>query len=161
MKHLTGKTAHLKEENPKSAKGGKRLNKIGAGLSDTSSQVSKESKKSKEKIHNKKINIPEDDSVLMSDDELLKMYDNKSAKEEEESKKTNKSTKEKSPVQARKKSFTNEPFANQKVVITGIFNCTSDREQLSLLLKNLGASVTGSISGQTTFLMTGHLLEDG
>ena len=51
------------------------------------------------------------------------------------------------------------PLSNETIVITGEF--TINRDELTNLLKSLGARVTGSVSSRTTILLHGDILEDG
>lgn len=77
MKHTGSKVSKGEVNQPT-----KNLRKLNQPKSDDqSSQVSQQSKKSLGK-GKKKLHVSED-SVLMSDEELLKMYDAKSTKEQE------------------------------------------------------------------------------
>ena len=51
------------------------------------------------------------------------------------------------------------PLSNITIVITGEFNI--DRGEITNILKNLGARVTGSVSSRTNILLYGERLEDG
>ena len=115
--------------------------------------------------------------------------DNKKGKEEEKEKEKEKdnnknkgkgkeSTNKKSPRKKSKdvKSTTNKkkgrkdsgsndsniidgPLGDETIVITGEFSIR--RDEITKILKNLGARVTTSVSSRTTILLHGELLEDG
>ena len=51
------------------------------------------------------------------------------------------------------------PLSDETIVITGEFDIK--RDELSNILKSLGARVTGSVSSRTTILLHGNELEDG
>ena len=51
------------------------------------------------------------------------------------------------------------PLSDETIVITGEFDIK--RDELTNLLKSLGARVTGSVSSRTTILLHGETLEDG
>lgn len=51
------------------------------------------------------------------------------------------------------------PLSDDTIVITGEFNIK--RDEITKILKNLGARVTTSVSSRTTILLHGELLEDG
>jgi len=51
------------------------------------------------------------------------------------------------------------PLSDETIVITGEFSIK--RDEITKILKNLGARVTGSVSSRTTILLHGELLEDG
>ena len=51
------------------------------------------------------------------------------------------------------------PLSDDTIVITGEFSIK--RDEITKILKNLGARVTGSVSSRTTILLHGELLEDG
>lgn len=53
------------------------------------------------------------------------------------------------------------PLEGLTVVITGELHCVSDRKELQEVIKMLGGSATGSVSGKTTHLIAGHILTDG
>ncbi|GBG31639.1 Replication factor C subunit 1 [Hondaea fermentalgiana] len=53
------------------------------------------------------------------------------------------------------------PLANQTIVITGELDKFSSREEAAEELQRLGAKVTTSVSGRTSYLVAGHVLEDG
>ena len=46
------------------------------------------------------------------------------------------------------------PFYNRKVVISGLFDI--DREELAVILKNMGADIDGSVGARTNFLIAGR-----
>ena len=51
------------------------------------------------------------------------------------------------------------PLSDETIVITGEFDLK--RDELTNILKSLGARVTGSVSSRTTILLHGDQLEDG
>lgn len=53
------------------------------------------------------------------------------------------------------------PCKGLRYVLTGNFNCTSNREDIKKMIIELGGAVTGSVSGKTNVLLHGHILEDG
>jgi replication factor C subunit 1 len=52
------------------------------------------------------------------------------------------------------------PLSGKTFVITGVFT-KYNRETLTDLIKEQGGKVTGSVSGRTSYLVHGHILEDG
>ena len=55
----------------------------------------------------------------------------------------------------------NLPLSGLTMVVTGEYECCDNREELIEVLKNLGAKITGSVSGRTSILVAGHKLIDG
>lgn len=53
------------------------------------------------------------------------------------------------------------PLSGFTIVLTGLFDCTSNRNDIKMALESLGARVTGSVSGKTSLLLHGKTLEDG
>jgi replication factor C subunit 1 len=53
------------------------------------------------------------------------------------------------------------PLSGLTMVVTGEYECCDNREELIEVLKNLGAKITGSVSGKTSILVAGHKLIDG
>lgn len=51
-------------------------------------------------------------------------------------------------------------FRDKTIVITGLFK-NIERATLENLVKDLGAKLTGSVSGRTNYLFYGYQLEDG
>lgn len=46
------------------------------------------------------------------------------------------------------------------IVVSGIFNLIS-RDKIEFMIAEYGGRCTGSVSGKTDYLITGHKLEDG
>lgn len=54
-----------------------------------------------------------------------------------------------------------KPLLGLRVVLSGVFECRGDREEVEKVLSALGAECRGSISGRTDVLICGPTLEDG
>ena len=54
-----------------------------------------------------------------------------------------------------------KPLLGLRVVLSGVFECRGDREEVEKVLSTLGAECRGSVSGKTDVLICGPTLEDG
>ena len=134
--------------------------------------------KKKEKLFDEDIDIDLkqiEKLIKEEEEEDEKMKTNKKNKKEnkKESTSTNKKGKRKKSKEIKattnkkkgKKDNSNEssiiegPLSDITIVITGEFNIK--RDEITNILKSLGARVTGSVSSRTTILLHGETLEDG
>ena len=167
------------------------LKKIGTRSKSKSKSKSKRKSRSKSKnTNNKKNKIIFDDDIDIDLDKIENMIkeeeeeedkdknkgktnkknDNKSGRSSTNKKdKRNKSKDVKSTTTNKKRgkkdttssdsNIIDGPLSDETIVITGTFDL--ERDEITQILKSLGARVTGSVSNRTTILLHGEQLEDG
>ena len=139
------------------------------------------SKKSNVKLFDEEIDLEKLENMLDEEgEEEEEKKINKKNKKEKKDKKDKKESTNKKGTNVRKKSRdvkistnkkgrkessssnTNQidgPLSDETIVLTGEFSLK--RDEMTDILKSLGARVTGSVSSRTTILLHGELLEDG
>ena len=125
------------------------------------------SRKKNEKLFDEDIDLDKIEEMLVEDEKEEKT--NKKNKRESTNKKNTrrkskdvKTTTNKKGGKDTASSNSNEisgPLTDETIVITGEFNLK--RDEITDILKSLGARVTGSVSSRTTILLHGEVLEDG
>ena len=107
-------------------------------------EISDTSKNNKPSIIQNKVQSPSSIKILSKSSKTKKP-----ASKAEESKKPSK-----------KEEFESGPLTGKTFVITGLLK-DYNRDALTDLIKEYGGKVTGSVSKRTTYLVHGHVLEDG
>ncbi len=125
------------------------------------------SRKKNEKLFDEDIDLDKIEEML-DEDEKEEKTNKKNKRESTNKKNTRRKSKDVKTTTNKKggkdtaSSNSNEisgPLTDETIVITGEFNLK--RDEITDILKSLGARVTGSVSSRTTILLHGEVLEDG